>query len=75
MNQEILNPMPDGTARTIKSNYYKQSFANFIRGGVWCNSSRSPARLSARYGNPGRTAWCTTKKESPHAYAWETIAA
>lgn len=25
--------MPDGTCRTIKANYQRQSLANFIRGG------------------------------------------
>ena len=30
-----FNPMPDGTCRTIKANYYKQSLANFIRGGAY----------------------------------------
>ena len=28
-----LNPMPDGTCRTIKAQYYKNSLGNFIRGG------------------------------------------
>lgn len=28
-----MNPMPDGTCRTIKSQYYKNSLGNFIRGG------------------------------------------
>lgn len=28
-----LNPMPDGTCRTIKANYYKVSYANLIRNG------------------------------------------
>lgn len=28
-----LNPMPDGSCRTIKSQYYKNSLGNFIRGG------------------------------------------
>ena len=32
--EELLNPEPDGTCRTIKANYYKVSLANFIRGGV-----------------------------------------
>ena len=30
-----LNTMPDGTARTVKSQYYKSSFANFIRQGTF----------------------------------------
>ena len=34
-----LNPMPDGSCRTIKSQYYKNSLGNFIRGGVRSNSS------------------------------------
>ena len=36
MNKYIkpLNPMPDGTYRTIKANYYKQSLANFVRNGA-----------------------------------------
>lgn len=28
-----LNPMPDGSCRTVKSQYYKNSLGNFIRGG------------------------------------------
>ena len=28
-----FNPMPDGTCRTIKSQYPKNSLANFLRGG------------------------------------------
>ena len=28
-----INPMPDETCRTIKSQYYKNSLGNFIRGG------------------------------------------
>jgi hypothetical protein len=28
-----LNPEPDGTSRTIKAQYFKNSLANFIRGG------------------------------------------
>ena len=28
-----LNMMPDGSCRTIKSQYYKNSLGNFIRGG------------------------------------------
>lgn len=35
MKSEPYNPMPDGTCRTIKTNYYKQSFANFIRQGAF----------------------------------------
>jgi hypothetical protein len=30
-----LNPERDGTSFTIKSNYYKVSLANFLRGGGW----------------------------------------
>jgi hypothetical protein len=33
MNQFPLNPEPDGVCRTIKANYHKTSFANFIRMG------------------------------------------
>lgn len=29
--RKMFNPMPDGTCRTIKSQYYKNGFANFIR--------------------------------------------
>lgn len=29
-----LNPYEDGTCRTIKSQYYKNSLANFIRRGA-----------------------------------------
>ena len=28
-----MNPEPDGTCRTIKAQYYKNSLSNFIRGG------------------------------------------
>ena len=28
-----FNTMPDGTCRTIKAQYYKNSLANFLRGG------------------------------------------
>ena len=28
-----MNPMPDGSCRTIKSQYFKNSLGNFIRGG------------------------------------------
>ena len=28
-----INPMPDGTCRTIKAQYQQTSLANFIRGG------------------------------------------
>ena len=28
-----MNPMPDGSCRTVKSQYYKNSLGNFIRGG------------------------------------------
>ena len=28
-----LNPMPDGSCRTVKSQYQQSSLANFIRGG------------------------------------------
>ena len=30
-----FNPMPDGTCRTIKEQYHKNSLANFTRGGVF----------------------------------------
>lgn len=30
-----LNPMPDGTCRTIKRQYQQSSLANFIRGGAY----------------------------------------
>jgi len=30
---KALNVMPDGTCRTIKSQYYKNSVSNFVRGG------------------------------------------
>lgn len=32
MNQIPLNPMEDGTCRPIKSQYWKNSLANFVRG-------------------------------------------
>ena len=28
-----MNPMPDGTCRTLKAQYQQSSLANFIRGG------------------------------------------
>lgn len=28
-----INPMPDGSCRTIKAQYQQSSLANFIRGG------------------------------------------
>lgn len=31
-NNKALNPMPDGSSRTIKEQYQKNSSANFIRG-------------------------------------------
>lgn len=30
-----MNPEPDGTSRTVKAQYYKNSLANFIRGGIY----------------------------------------
>ena len=33
MKQIPFNPMEDGTCRPIKSQYYKNGFANFVRGG------------------------------------------
>ena len=33
MEIKPLNPMPDGTCRTIKSQYQNSSMANFIRKG------------------------------------------
>lgn len=30
-----LNPAPNGTARAIKVQYWKTSFANFLRTGTW----------------------------------------
>ena len=30
-----LNPMPDGTCRTIKNQYFKNSLANFESHGTW----------------------------------------
>lgn len=35
MNQIPLNPMEDGTCRPIKSQYWKNSLANFVRGGSY----------------------------------------
>lgn len=43
MRQIPFNPMEDGTCRPIKSQYYKNGFANFVRGGVW-----SDCRCSVR---------------------------
>ena len=37
-----FNPMPDGTCRTIKSQYPKNSLANFLRGG---GTAQQPLRL------------------------------
>ena len=42
MNQVPFNPMEDGTCRPIKSQYYKNGFANFIRGG---GTEQQPLRL------------------------------
>lgn len=33
MNVIPFNPMPDGTCRPIKSQYFKNSLANFLRRG------------------------------------------
>ena len=33
--KRALNTMPDGTCRTLKSQYHKNSAANFIRGGTY----------------------------------------
>ena len=30
-----FNPMPDGTCRTIKEQYHKNSMANFVRSGAF----------------------------------------
>lgn len=30
-----INTMPDGTCRTIKSQYFKNSVANFLHDGTW----------------------------------------
>lgn len=30
-----INPMPDGTCRTIKAQYQQSSLANFVRGGTF----------------------------------------
>lgn len=30
-----LNPMPDGTCRTVKSQYYKTGMINFLYQNVW----------------------------------------
>jgi hypothetical protein len=35
MKARPMNPMPDGTARTIKEQYHKNSVANFLRGGSY----------------------------------------
>lgn len=32
---KAMNPMPDGMCRTIKYQYQKNGFANFIRGGAY----------------------------------------
>ena len=42
-NQIPFNPYDDGTARTIKAQYYKSSLANFIRGGGVRSNSRCGA--------------------------------
>ena len=50
-----MNPMPDGTCRTIKYQYQQSSLANFIRGGGYgatgvieivyeTNKNRQPVR-------------------------------
>lgn len=45
---EPVNPMPDGTCRTIKNQYYKTSQANFER--------------STTFGATGGTRWTGNKK-------------
>jgi hypothetical protein len=35
MKVRPMNPMPDGTCRTIKANYHKVSLDNFLRGGSY----------------------------------------
>jgi len=30
-----INTMPDGTCRTLKSQYFKNSVANFLHDGTW----------------------------------------
>ena len=56
--------MEDGTCRPIKSQYYKNGFANFIRGG----GVRSNGRCGYfRYGGVNRTDGCMTQKVYPHA--------
>lgn len=43
MKQIAFNTAADGTARTIKANYWKASLANFIRGGK--DSESQPSRV------------------------------
>lgn len=50
-----LNPMPDGTCRTIKANYYKASKSNFTRSGGYgatavafvCDESHADMEIQA----------------------------
>ena len=35
MSKKLINPEPDGLCRTIKSQYYKTSPANFLRSGTF----------------------------------------
>lgn len=43
MNQIAINTADDGTCRTIKAQYYKNSLANFLAGGG--HSEQRPLRL------------------------------
>ncbi len=65
-----FNPMPDGTCRTIKEQYHKNSLANFIRG---CIRSHGCCRCSG-YGRASRTDGCMTRMESLPACKSDTIA-
>lgn len=47
--------MPDGTCRTIKANYQRQSMANFLRGGGY--GATAIAVLDSRSGMEVETEW------------------
>lgn len=67
MNQIPLNPMEDGTCRPIKSQYWKNSLANFVRGGSY--GATAVAVFDSRSGvqEPAERNGIRPKWEYPHA--------
>ena len=45
-NMDVLNPMPDGSCRTIKQQYYKNSGANFLRSGSYAATGGVDIRMN-----------------------------